>query len=177
MKTRTHSRNTSLEAVVGLGMGLTSTSSSHLLPSSTHLPAHPTAFELDSTPIDSTTSEILSAYSEDIEPGYAEYTHDWTDVIPVIRLPSVNLKEGISRFKSLRGGGSRGSRKGSVNGGLGRRPSVRERFGSLRRGGDVTAGGIRNGGLQQQGWYGRSGAGPEQGSYQALGSSVEVGAY
>lgn len=123
----------------------------------------------------------------------------------MIRLPSV--KEGISRFKSLRGnvnvsGGSvsgRGSRYGNGNGNVNgsgnengngmyysRKPSnsVRGRFGSLRR---------ENGNNYKQAppavavattggggsWYGYGGAvGSNSNSqYQALGSTVEVGVY
>jgi hypothetical protein len=183
-----HSRNTSLEAVVGLGLTettsttnliSTSTSTSHPTSDTHHLNARsplslsaPNIFhpiELDSTPLDSTTHDILSAYSTNThanEDAYAEYTHDWTDAlsIPVIRLPSV--KEGITRFKSLRGGGRQSSSSGRNV--VGRSPSVRERFGSLRG----------NGSGMQGGWYGR--VGPEAGRggrYQSLGSSVEVGVY
>lgn len=73
--------------------------------------------------------------------------------MPVIRLPSVSVKEGVSRFKSLRGKSQWGT-------GVTARPGMRERFGSLR--------GVQ----QQQGWYGGSGS-----KYQMLESSVEVGVY
>ena len=101
------------------------------------------------------------------------------------------MKEGISRFKSLRGSGSGGggSRNRNGNGdwdangngnGINRRPSVRERFGSLRRDNNntTTAGNtmrynqIATGG----GWYGGMGSNTTS-KYHALGSSVEVGVY
>ena len=129
------------------------------------------AVELDSMPVEDVTKEIIDCYGDGDEKAVsltgtrkeeseevAEWSYDWTDAMPVIRIPSV--REGISRFKSLRGGQSQSQ-------GFRRGLSVRERFGSLR--------GNRNGMQQQQGWYGglgRSGSG-----YQALGSNVEVGGY
>ena len=128
--------------------------------------------ELDGVEIGDATAEILDSYADSYaeerpltNPGqkteevntaaeWAEYGYDWTDAvsIPVIRLPSV--KEGISRFRSLRGGGSQRSRPGVRTG-----PSVREKFGSMRSGGG------------EDQWYG-GGAGRR---YQALGSGVEIG--
>ena len=119
--------------------------------------------ELDSVPVDdcNVANEIINSYGEE----GAEFSYDWTDAVPVIRLPSV--REGIGRFKSLRGGsgGSQRVRRG---------PSVRERFGSLRGHGNGSG---RVGMQQQQGWYGGLSRTESNTKYQALGAGVEMRGY
>jgi hypothetical protein len=182
----------------------TSTSTTHLTNSRSPISLStlpPFSIELDSVPIGSTTADILSGYSDDDEEDDTttltrtqphpsnndttyptEYNYDWTDALsippmPIIRLPSV--KEGISRFKSLRG------YQGGSGSGINRRPSVRERFGSLRRDNNTNSTSTNSmmqyykqagvvGGGGGGGWYGGMGSNTT-GKYQALGSSVEVG--
>jgi hypothetical protein len=175
-RVHTHSRTSSVERQVGFGDSTDVSSDEEARTARLSKSRSPVdamnsfePVELDGVEIGDATAEILDSYAdvearpltnsgqrtereEDGEAEWAEYGYDWTHAvsIPVIRLPSV--KEGISRFRSLKGEGSQRLRRG---------PSVRERFGSMRRG---------DGGDQ---WYG--GAGGK--GYQALGSSVEVGVY